>query len=337
MPDWSFEPGAHPLQRDVPLRHVVELPVLGVRVRFECNAAHAAHLVEAAYGWWRPLLSAPDWISSAHVRIRVAVCAGAENVRPRPRLISRMPDNEHLLIHSAGSLALADTPRGEGVLYVTADLLDAGEPFLAGVLDAVTLMLVTRFDRVPVHAAMVVRGGSALLLASAGGVGKSTLAYAAHRAGYHVPADDTAYVQLDPQLRVWGAARALRVPHSGSRWFAELGGLEATIGADGDEKVTVPVREGPNAPSPEPVVERVGVCQLTRAGSRAALEPVEPGVLAGVLSAGLDAGFDRFRDQMPEVARRLCARGGWRLNLSSDPRDALPYIHEMLSELEHQP
>lgn len=337
MPDWRFDHGADPLLRDVPLRHAAELPVLGVRVRFECNASRAARVIEEAYGWWRPLLQTPRWLASAGVRIRIVVHDGAEAVRPRPRLVSRMPDHECLLIHSSGSLAMADGSRGEGILYVTADLLDAGEPFLAGVLDAVTLMLVTRFDRVPVHAAMVVRGDSALLLASTGGVGKSTIAYAARRAGYRVPADDTAFVQLNPQLRIWGAARALRVPRAAARWFGELGSLEPSVGVDGDEKLVVPLHASAAATSPEPLVGRVAVCQLTRTGSRVALEPRTPTALAGVLSGGLEAGFDRFGDQMPEVARHLCARGGWCLNLSTDPRNALPYIEQMFAELEAQP
>ena len=46
-----------------------------------------------------------------------------------------------------------------------------------------TLLLVARQDRQPVHAAMVAGGSAALLLAGPTGVGKSTLAYAAHRAG----------------------------------------------------------------------------------------------------------------------------------------------------------
>lgn len=333
MPDWLYDRGTDPLQRDVPLRHALDLPVLGIGVRFECNAARAAEVVAAAYGWWRSLLQAPEWLSPARVRIRVVVQEGAESMTPPPRLVSRMPDAERLLIHAPGSLALADTARAEGVMYLTGDLLEAGEPFLTGMLDAVTLMLVTRFDRVPVHAAMVARGGNALLLASATGVGKSTLAYAAHRAGYQVAADDAAYVQLQPGLRVWGAARALRVPAAARRWFTELRSLPASLGADGDAKLPVPIRDGAGL-TPEPVSGRVGVCQLTRTGSAAALEPCDPRAIAEVLSAKLEPGFDRFSHQMPEVARRICAGGGWRLNLSDDPGDALPYIERMLAELE---
>jgi hypothetical protein len=323
------------LEDDAPLPYVVELPVLGVRVRFECGTPAAADAIESSYGWWRPLLQAPRWLSGAGARIRILVRPGEEPTLPHPRVSTEIPQPDHLLIRSAGSEAWADAAQGEGMVHVTTSFLETGETFRTAVLDAVTLWLVTRLDRVPVHAAMVARRGNAVLLAAPGGVGKSTLAYLARRAGYEVPADDVTYVQLDPELRAWGAARMFRLPLAATRWFGELATLPPTMGADGDPKLVVPMRV--EAAPVLPPQCRVAVCQVTRTGSPATLEPRDPAALAQALSARLDPGFDRFRDRMGDVTRPLCARGGWRLNLSDDPRQALLHLDRMLAELEAQP
>ena len=43
-------------------------------------------------------------------------------------------------------------------------------------------------------------------------------------------------------------------------------------------------------------------------------------------------GFDRFPDRNMPVANALASSGGWRLTLTSDPRDALPHLEEMLKQ-----
>jgi hypothetical protein len=61
------------------------------------------------------------------------------------------------------------------------------------------------------------------------------------------------------------------------------------------------------------------------------LEPLSPGALAQALDEQLAPGFDRFPARWPHVVRALTERGGWRLNLSRDPTDALPLVREMLA------
>ena len=53
--------------------------------------------------------------------------------------------------------------------------------------------------------------------------------------------------------------------------------------------------------------------------------------LVHALDEQLAPGFDRFPARWPEVARSLTARGGWRLNLTNDAREAVPLIHDLLA------
>lgn len=308
--------------------------MLGIPVRFECNSAHALQIIDRAYGWWRPLAHRPELIAAHRARVRV-ICHG--DTLPEGDafpLVSRMPDHDRLLIHTPGSLALADASRAEAIVYATPALLEAGDRFVSGVLDAVVLLLVTHFDRAPVHAALLHHDRSALLLSAPAGTGKSTLAYAALRAGYHVSADDVAYVQLQPVFRIWGATRALRVPVAARRWFPELDQLAPVIGPDGEAKLSVPLaldHAGRQVP------ERAVVC-LVRRGDGMELGRLAPADLAPALSAGeMEPGFDRFAGRMASVVEQLSRGGGYCLTLGPDPRDALPYIERMLAQLESEP
>src|SRR5947207_3407127 len=115
--------------------------------------------------------------------------------------------------------------------------------------------------------AAIARGGVALLLAGPPGTGKSTLAYQAHRRGLRVLSDDAVYVQLDPELRVWGLPGRVRLLTTAVTHFPELAGRSPTFLANGNEKLVVQCPgEWPAAPAPAPVATRARVCLLERTG-----------------------------------------------------------------------
>ena len=70
---------------DVPLRNVLEVPVLGIPTRFESNSAAALELLDEWFGSWRALAACPDLISPPGVRVRLVVHEGDEGERsPAP-------------------------------------------------------------------------------------------------------------------------------------------------------------------------------------------------------------------------------------------------------------
>jgi hypothetical protein len=54
--------------------------------------------------------------------------------------------------------------------------------------------------------------------------------------------------------------------------------------------------------------------------------------LSTVLLSQLSPGFDRFPRRMERVVERLTADGGWRLTLTNNARQALPFLRRMLDE-----
>jgi hypothetical protein len=79
------------------------------------------------------------------------------------------------------------------------------------------------------------------------------------------------------------------------------------------------------------VADDVTVCLLERDGGPASLAPIDAAALARALDAQLAPGFDRFPARWPAVRDALAARAGWRLNLSSDPREGVALVRGVLA------
>src|SRR6266550_2472196 len=79
----SFDRPGDPIYHTIVLRHVVELPVLGVTVRYESNSAAALQAVEQAFGVWRGLLQDPELIDAGQVRVRL-IARETRSSTPRP-------------------------------------------------------------------------------------------------------------------------------------------------------------------------------------------------------------------------------------------------------------
>jgi hypothetical protein len=327
----QFDRPQNPLYQGVALRHVVDLPILGVPVRFASNSAAALAVVEEAFGRWRPLAAHPDLIASEGAQVRLIVHEGLEGSGPHAPVTCRMPDTDRILVHTPGSIGIADCGRRDATAYITPALLHADRAQVRySMVEGLTLMLVTARDRYPVHAAAIMRGPVALLLAGPPGIGKSTLAYQAHRQGLRVLSDDAAYVQLKPTFRLWGMLGPVHLLPETRTHFPELAGQTPAWLAHGNEKFLLPVSN--EWPGP-PVASAAGVCLLERTGGAASCTRASASEVQTSLEAGLGVSRVRWSDALPDALARLAARGGWRLSLSADPADALPFVDEMLTEL----
>src|SRR6267378_1877587 len=296
----SFDPSPDVLYHGVALRHVTELPVLGIPVRYESNSATALAVVEEAFGVWRGLCANPHLIAPHGVRVRLIVHDGDERgagaAGSHALVTCRMPDADRVIVHTPGSVGIADASRKEAIAYITPALL-AGPP----------------------------------------GTGKSTLAYQAHRHGLRVLSDDAVYVQLDPMFRVWGLPGRLRLLTTAVSHFPELAGRSPTFLANGDEQLVVQCPgEWPAATAAAPVATRAGVCLLDRSGTVASKASASTAEVQAFLKDGMGLSRVRFGASLDEALRRLAGAGGWRVSLSTNPADAMPMLDEILAELESE-
>jgi hypothetical protein len=305
------------------------LPVLGVPVAFEIVHSELIDPVEAAFGIWRRLPDQPGLRKDRRVRLLLLLDEDHAADGDRPEVLYRLPRPDLLLLRTPGSTGFADRHRDHGVLYATPSLVAAADHFRHGVLSALTLFLVTKQDRIPVHAAALVGpSGRGLLLHGPSGAGKSTLCVAAHRAGYRVLAEDVVYVQIEPDAQVWGAPGPAHVPPGSLHFFPGLAATGRRIRAGGREKVVVPL-QGPSA-SVEPLVGAPAVVLLEPSTGAPAFTEASPRDVAKAVGDPQEPGFDLPREAIDPVVRLLADAGAWRLRVGSDPGAAVRALEPLL-------
>jgi chloramphenicol 3-O-phosphotransferase len=233
-------------------------------------------------------------------------------------------------------VGVADLERLDVFIYATETLVADRTQFGHGMLEALTLIMVNRLDRSPIHAAAVGRNGSILLLAGASGAGKSTLAYAAMRRGFDLVADDAVYLQLRPRSAVWGVPRRVCLLPDVRSKFPELASIQETVLANGKTKLVVPIDPGRVGHLPVPT-ERLGIVLLERSEGPVTLDAVPARTLHDALARDLQVELTLHGSSVPAALARVAAPGGWRLRLSSDPAEALPSLERIFSALEHRP
>lgn len=299
------------------------LPVLGVRTRFETNSRAVLDAVDESFGGWR---NAPER-SAARLRVTIMTHGDVGAAGPAP-IAHHFPDGTRLVVHSPDCIGVSDPASGEASACVRECLVEDRARFRDRVLDALTLSLVSHFDRHPLHAAAVGGPSRAVLLVGSSGAGKSTLAYLAHRDGLMVLSEDVAWVQLTPVVRLWGSSRTVRLGPEASARFPEIRAIATPSARPSDAKLLVPLAHAGRSAF---FAEDVTVCLLEPGHATPALEPIGADRLVRALRDEVSPGFDRFPARHHRVTRALSRNGGWRLRLSGDARDAIPLVRELLA------
>jgi len=296
---------------------------LGLPLRVESNSPRVLAIAAGSFGPPAALDGEP--VASVHVHVRPAWAGDGEGP-----VSHTVPRRDLLLLSGPGCRGYADTVRREAVVEVGEDLLEDAAHFRSGVLEALALFLLARLDRDPLHAAAVARGNHALLLAGPSGVGKSTLVYAASRAGLRVLAEDAVYLQLDP-FRAWGMPRRIHLLADTARFFPELSQIRPGRQFNGKTKLAVDVL-GAGASDAIPMADRAGLCLLAR-GETPGVERLAPDAAVAALTAAPEPGFDLYADSVGARVCRVAEQGAWRMVLPPHPADAIPMLHRMFDAL----
>ena len=284
----------------------MQLSVLGRPVEIEASDAALRAAMAEAYGIWvgRGRADGPP--------IRLTLEAGGDDFQG-PATVT--VDGSRLALDGRGVEGWADAGSLEAFCRVPASLAARPAELAAEVIDTLLLFLLTRSGRTPVHAAGVMIGGTAVVLAGPSGTGKSTLSLAAMARGLRILSDDTVYIQLQPSLRIWGFPRPLHVfPADAPRFTA---GTRLRGG-----KLKAVVHLPPNAGLP--VADQAALVLLER-GSEVALRPADPADACRALSR-LEPGFDLLAEDASAAAAALAKAGTWRLTLSRDPAEAIDVL-----------
>jgi hypothetical protein len=300
---------------------------LALRVRSDHRAVLAA--AENAFRGFGPAGStagaAPDLDFLFLVRDR----AERADASGRQALAVR---GDRVLARHRGSALLVDRARGGAWGRFTPALLAEPARLRLELLElALQLMLPSR-GFLGVHGAALVRGGRAALLRAGGGVGKTTLAYAAAcRGRLQVLAEDVVWIDA-ARGAWWGLPWWLHPRPESCSFFPELIGKPPALERGGSLKLAVEVeslRAGSAVPRALP-----GPVLLVQRRPRAAASRLT----ALALPAALDlwaAGRAGTEEDVPDYHRRvreLLAGNAWRLELGGDLDAALILIEDLLNE-----
>jgi hypothetical protein len=314
------------------------LPVMGVPVLLHTDSPELIRAFEETLApWGRDTQRSSDVSIEGWLRI-----ARGDEGPPPPPVMHAFPGADRVLVTTRASSAESDPLTRSFRGSVSAGLVATGDHFRRRFLETLVLSIVRRFDRHPVHASAVARGDAALLFIGPSGTGKSTLAYAAARAGLDVLSEDTVFVQRSPGLRVWGRPGAIHLPADATRHFPELSGLAPVLLPTGKFKLVIGpgdialATERTSADRVRVVertfVDRARVCIVTRSqNADCTVEPLGAAEIEEALMSPPEPGFDHFSDEERRaVARSLAAPGGWKLCVGPHPGDAVGAMREML-------
>lgn len=288
--------------------------VLGIPAAIRADPGVLA-IARDALAAWPATRARPD------LRLRVATAdfPGSAETRYEIR-------GDRLRITAPGVLARIDGARGTADIRLGAAALADPAQLRWGVLEAALLFLATQRDRIPFHAAGVVREGRAVLLAGPSGAGKSTLALALLRrgTGWHLLSEDCVYLETR-RRRIWGWPGFLHIAPDTRRFFPDLAATPVRTAA-GKRKLAVrdtgpSVRHAAAGPATLVLLHR------SRTGPRLADTGRDEAITA--LTARLEPGFDRFADRLP-AALTLLDGTVFAFDAGSDPARAAAALEAAL-------
>ncbi len=321
----------------MPAPFEVRLPVLGIMTTFASDSAAVRDAIAEAYGRWSELPASVVTDSATRVCVLVNDASAGRPEAADPAVPAegawapryRIDADGRLVVDADGAIGLADAARNESVAYVSRALAHEPTAVVEHVVEPLTLFLLGVQDRQPLHAGAIARGGVGLLLAGPSGSGKSSLAYAARRAGFDTLADEPVYIQSRSELRVWGRRDRLHLPVESREHFPELRDLEPQPLPTGKRKIVIPETGGAVR-----YTETAGICLLVRDEHSAPdLEAMAVDAVVEALTRELDPGYDLFGATIGESIARVAEGGAWALRWSGGPQRAIPLLERAIAEV----
>jgi hypothetical protein len=289
-------------------------PVLGVRLRVRSNAEGMVMRLSRVFEPWTTL--PPERLGPHRADLDVVVLPATRDALP-----DRLSYRRHgpLFLAAAGQVQWGvHLDSQHAIVFVPAQVLD-DEEWCAAHVAGPGLLAASQRARVPLHAAVVVRDGQAIVLVGESGAGKSTQARACLDAGFDVLCEDTVFVDVSgPVPRLWGHSAWLWLPPESAVFFPDLAGASPMFRANGKRRLrTTAVRAGgrPCLTTDAPATLVV----LDRHAERDGLTPIDTVVARSLMTEAVTEGFDQYVEQRPPVDAWLGTRPAWRLAAGGDP------------------
>lgn len=294
--------------------------ILGLTTTIASRSPDIIVLSDEAFAAW------PVTRRRAGVVVRIDVRPDDDDTHPAP-LRYALPGDARLRIHANGADIRVDAAQGRARGFVSRGRLRNSDDLRYGVIEAATLFLLTARDRVPFHAAALIRDDHAVLLAGPSGAGKSTSAWAAARAGWSLLSEDCVYLQSSAPPRIWGWPGFLHLDAGAARFFPELATLTPAVRANGKRKIAVATAD---LRSPRAFTTRATLCVLSRTNGGPSMHPMDASALVRTLTEQPEPGFDRFAGRTAAALLSVVDPVAWRVDPGSDPATVPTLLESIL-------
>lgn len=332
-----------PLWQRVPAPLRFEGTALGLGLRIDTNAPHVLDLAVEAFGRFarsdhegdRPTdiaieaLVGPGDVDAAPPSSDPGSVVDAPPSRPAaPRLFHRERGPLYTAGDDHGSVVVADLAGGRAAAFIA----PATPPEIVRtvLLESPVWRIAAWRGLVALHAAAVVVDGRTVILRGLGGAGKSSLTYAAARAGHTVLAEEVVWFDpTGPEPVLRGAPWTLHLEPEAAALFPELRDRETVRRSAGSPKIAIDIERDIGgtcvevAPlGPIVFVDRSPISTLTESSRlpvAPALERFESSLLAAELTQERGR-IDAARDALfayGAARAALVAYGAWDLRVGA--------------------
>jgi hypothetical protein len=313
-------PNPAPSDYDLPLRQTFY--PLGFPLRLETNSED---VVESAREGWGPFSQAFD---EPAVRLCLNV-SDSDTTLSQPR--SEFRWHEHLMQVFADPETFLTCDFNRGLAFGSVTRAVAADHALLRyrMLTCGAMMLIAQRALAPLHAALIVRNGCGVMLCGESFAGKSTLSYAASRAGWTFVTDDgTSLVRARSDRYAVGNPHSIRFREDAQRFFPELLGQCPRIRPNGKFGLEIFTRELPMQVAPGCSVEYIvyldrqasGPARLRRYEKTRALADWERYAVFGA---------DHVRAAQRRCYQRLLAAGLFEMQYA-DMHDAVERLEQLV-------